>query len=78
MYEDQFGELVCGYWDLKGQGILKEKRPQFRLTCIFQRRFCLSSLIASLSNYDDDHNDDFKKTIGVMIKTTSLHVHHAF
>ena len=18
MYEDQFGELVCGYWDLKG------------------------------------------------------------
>ena len=30
------------------------------------------------SNYDDDHNDDFKKTIGSMIKTTALHVHHAF
>ena len=35
-------------------------------------------LKGSLSNYDDDHNDDFKKTIGLMIKTTALHVHHAF
>ena len=33
-----------------------------------------------LSNYDDDHNDDFKKTIGftLMIKSTALHVHHVF
>ena len=35
-------------------------------------------IIGSLSNYDDDHNDDFKKTIGLMIKTTALHVQHAF
>ena len=34
--------------------------------------------IGSLSNYDDDHNDDFKKTIGLMIRTTALHLHHAF
>ena len=34
--------------------------------------------LGSLSNYDDDHNDDFKKTISLMIKTTALHVHHAF
>ena len=34
--------------------------------------------IGSLSNYDDDHNNDFKKTIALMIKTTALHVHHAF
>ena len=32
----------------------------------------------SLSNYDDDDNNDFKTTIGLMIKTTALHVHHAF
>ena len=35
-----------------------------------------------ISNYDDDHNDNFKKkqnkTIDLMIKTTALHVHHAF
>jgi len=37
-----------------------------------------SESMGSLSNYDDDHNDDFKKTIGLMIKTTALHVHHAF
>ena len=35
-------------------------------------------LLGSLSNNDDDHNDDFKKTIIWMIKTTALHVHHAF
>ena len=36
-------------------------------------------LLRSLSNYDDDHNDDFqKKKIGLMIKTTTLRVHHAF
>ena len=34
--------------------------------------------VGSLGNYDDDHNDNFKKTIGLMIKTTALHVHHAF
>ena len=33
--------------------------------------------VGSLSNYKDDHNDDFKKTMGLM-KTTALHVHHAF
>ena len=37
-----------------------------------------SESLGSLSNYDDDHNDDFKKTKGLMIKTTALHVHHAF
>ena len=36
------------------------------------------NIIGSLSNYDDDHNNDFKKTIGLMIKTTALQVHHAF
>ena len=33
-----------------------------------------------MSNYDDDHNDNFKKKkpIDLMIKTTAVHVHHAF
>ena len=35
-------------------------------------------LIGSLFNHDDDHNDDLKKKIGFMIKTTAQHVHHAF
>ena len=34
--------------------------------------------LGSLSNYYDDDNDDFKTTIGLMIKKTALHVHHAF
>ena len=34
-------------------------------------------LVGSLSNYDEDHNDDFQKAIGLMIKTTALHVHRA-
>ena len=31
-------------------------------------------LIGSLSNYDDNHNNNFQKTIGLMIKSTALHV----
>ena len=27
--------------------------------------------IGSLSKYDEDHDDDFRKTIGLMIKTTA-------
>ena len=34
---------------------------------------CRSPRLGSLSNYDD-----FRKTTGLMIKTTALHVHHAF
>ena len=35
-------------------------------------------IIGSLSNYDDDHITTSKNTIGLMIKTTALHVHDAF
>ena len=31
-----------------------------------------------ISNYDDDDDDIFKKLIDLMIKTTALHLHHAF
>ena len=34
--------------------------------------------IVVVGNDHDDHNDDFKETIGLMIRTTSPHVHHAF
>ena len=34
--------------------------------------------VASLSNDDGDGNENFKKAIGLLSKTTSLHVHHAF
>ena len=42
----------------------------------YRRRWVIESI--SISNDHDDHNDDFKKTIGLMIRTTSPHVHHAF
>ena len=38
----------------------------------------INSSLGSLSNHDDDHNNNFKKTIGLMIKTTVMHMHHAF
>ena len=49
-----------------------------KCVCLHQRWYRFQLLLGSLSNYDDDHNDDFKKVIGLMIKTTALHVHHAF
>ena len=35
-------------------------------------------LIGSLSNYDADGNENSKKAIGLISKTSTLHVHHAF
>ena len=37
-----------------------------------------SGTIGSLSNDDADGNQDVKKAIGLLRKTTTLHVHHAF
>ena len=35
-------------------------------------------VIAALRNYDSDVNENVKRAIGLMSKTTTLHVHHAF
>ena len=50
----------------------------FGLAGVVRESGSVSTKIGSLSNYDDDHNDDFKKTIGLMIKSTAVHVHHGF
>ena len=45
---------------------------------------CLSFLcfsihfVRTLRNYDGDGNGNIKKVIGLISKTTTLHVHHAF
>ena len=38
----------------------------------------VSVLVGSLSNDDADGNENGKKAIGLISKTTTLHVHHAF
>ena len=38
----------------------------------------LIMIIGTLRNYDGDGNENVKNTIGLMSKTTTLHVHHAF
>ena len=45
------------------------------MTCVAQKQLCLSSLLKS-----DDGNGDVnvKMAIGLVGKTTILHVHHAF
>ena len=35
-------------------------------------------ILGSFSNDDGDGNEDVKKGIGLLRKTTTLHVHHAF
>jgi len=34
--------------------------------------------VGTLRNYDSDGNENVKSAIGLMSKTTTLHVHHAF
>ena len=38
----------------------------------------LTNSLGSFSNHDGDGNEDVKKAIGLLRKTTTLHVHHAF
>ena len=38
----------------------------------------LYNILGSFSNDDGDGNEDVKKAIGLLRKTTTLHVHHAF
>ena len=44
------------------------------------RGYCWRHLLTkgTLRNYDGDGNGNVKKAIGLMSKTTTLHVHHAF
>ena len=35
-------------------------------------------ILGTLQSYDGDSNGDFKKTVGLMSKTSTLHNHHAF
>ena len=39
--------------------------------------FLCTATIGSLSNDDSDGNEDVRKAIGLISKTTTLHVHHA-
>ena len=36
------------------------------------------TVLGTLRSYDADVNENVKKTIGFISKTTTLHVHHAF
>ena len=38
----------------------------------------LYNILGSFSNDDGDGNEDVKKAIGLLRKTTTLHVHHDF
>ena len=40
--------------------------------------FASQTITGSFSNDEGDGNEDVKKAIGLLRKTTTLHVHHAF
>ena len=42
------------------------------------RTFHINGTLGTLTSNDADGNENVKKTIGLISKTTTLHVHHAF
>ena len=54
------------------EGMMQKKK----LECEFA--FVWNTKIGSFSNDDGDGNQDVKKEIGLLRKTTTLHVHHSF
>ena len=58
---------------------LAEKAETITCPSICERRSPLARVILrSFSNEDGDGNEDVKKAIGSLRKTTTLHVHHGF
>ena len=48
------------------------------VVCLSFLCFLIHFVRTLLRNYDGDGNGNVKKVIGLMSKTTTLHVHHAF
>ena len=48
------------------------------VVCLSFLCFLIHFVRTLLRNYDGDGNGNVKKVIGLMNKTTTLHVHHAF
>ena len=63
-----------GKWFCDTQGPVYFSCEKIRTTNL---RFALL-VVGSFSNDDGDGNEDVKKAIGLLRKTTTLHVHHAF
>ena len=66
-----------------GAGAVNEGSTVFmsqehRLFPAADRHNCCDSETGSFSNDDGDGNQDVKKAMSLLRKTTSLHVHHAF
>ena len=53
----------------------KERNTPF---CTLLQFGCKYKIIGSFSNDDSDGNQDVKKALGLLRKTTTLHVYHAF
>ena len=59
----------------------REKTSDLDLVLVHTREnspFAKLMSVGSFSNDDGDGNENVKKAIGLLSKTTSLHVHHAF
>ena len=80
---------TCGINRLKRcprfAGFLLGSEPLLRMLCfqLYPRTSRLRDRAAmagkgTVRNYDGDGNGNVKKAIGLMSKTTTLHVHHAF
>ena len=58
--------------------LLLEKSVLYRLGAAYSANRRIMFLLGSSSNDDGDGNEDVKKAVGSLRKTTTLHVHHAF
>ena len=80
-----FANDLCGYqprpqgFSLKKMGGERGCVDIFLSQCTMGLFGTVSLLsLGSFSNDDGDGNEDVKKAIGLLRKTTTLHVHHAF
>ena len=64
-------------WITEKERVIENKRDEFcRKKNMKIQGGC--ETIGTLRNHDDDGNGNVKKIIGLMSRTTTLHVHHSF
>ena len=73
-----YGAQCLCYLLLSSFSVVSLRRKTNAYSCLMTWGLTTITSIGSFSNIDGDGNENVKTATGLLIKTTSLHVHHTF
>ena len=81
--EGKFKQIAVAFWCsmfmlLSSFSVVSLTRKTNAYSCLMTWGLTTITSIGSFSKNDSDSNENVKTAIGLLIKTTSLHVHYSF